>query len=87
MVGRWVVLEFELRALYLVGRNFTVEPLCKPFFVLGIFEIGVPPPLFFFNLGWPRTMILLISASTVANERQQCPASMLLLKEKKMSKT
>jgi hypothetical protein len=49
----------------LLDRCSIVEPLCQPFFLLGVFEIG---SCFIFpcTAGWPWTVILKLSASRVA---------------------
>jgi hypothetical protein len=71
-----VVLEFELRALC---RHATTWATLPALFYIEYFQVRVLGTI---CLGWPRTTILLISASQVARIAEVshwCPADMLLL--------
>jgi hypothetical protein len=54
------VLAFELSTYY--TGSLSLEPLCQPCFVLGIFKIVCE----LFSWAWLQTLILLISTSRVA---------------------
>jgi hypothetical protein len=59
----WVVLEFELRALYLQSRCSNTRAILPVHFAVVILEMGVSGTIF---SGCWQTVILLISASQVA---------------------